>query len=523
MKKNLVALVMGILMMTSIFAGCSQKKEETSIKDSNQKSIVYGSATDYARINPALDEHAEIHKLIFSGLTKHDENAKVVPALAKSWEYDSANMIYTFKLRDDVKWHDKKPFTAEDVKFTIEAIKNPDNNSEISANYAEIKEVEVVDATTVKIHLSEPCVPILDYLSVGMLPKHILQGKDIQNDSFNQHPIGTGAYSVSKWEMGQYIELSANKDYYEEVPKIEKVTFKILEDEKTRAMQLKSGEIDLAQLEPKDIPGFEKNEKVKLYNEKTADYRGLMFNFRNPILKDLAVRQAISYALDRNEIVDKVLDKMGKPAYGPLQMGAYDNANMEKYEFNPQKSKEILESAGWKLGKDGIYEKDGKKLSFRITCFEGDPVRENIGTASAQYLKNIGIEGKVEVVPQGSVEWDKLDTFLIGWGSPFDPDDHMYKVFHSSQIETGMNLNAYVDKDVDEALKRARTSEDDSIRVQEYLKAQDAMGKNPPFAFIAYVDAVYGANSKIRGIKDTVLGHHGVGFLWNVNEWDIEE
>ncbi|MFD3155565.1 ABC transporter substrate-binding protein [Haloimpatiens sp. FM7330] len=528
MKKRLIGILSAAMLVFSV-VGCGSKPTANQTKDnisksnvSEVKTLTYGSACDYSRINPALDEHAEIHKIIFSGLTKHDENSKVIPDLAESWTYDKKNLMYTFKLRKNVKWHDGKDFTADDVKFTIEAIKNPKNNSEIATNYEEIKKVEVVDKNTVKIYLSKPCTPILDYLSVGMIPKHLLDGKDITKNSFNQHPIGTGSYKLDKWEMGQYISLKANKDYYNGRPKIDKVVFKIVEDEKARALQLKSGELDLAQLEPHDMNSFGNDKNIKLYREKTADYRGIMYNFRNPIFKDVDLRKALTYAIDKKKIVDKVLTGMGQVAYSPLQMGNYSNKNVEKYKYNPKKAKELLNKAGWKVGKDGIREKNGKRLSFKITCFEGDPVRTNIANVITQYFKDVNVDAKVEVVPKGSVKWDKLEGFLIGWGSPFDPDDHTYKVFHSQQIESGVNLNAYSNKKVDELLEKARTSEDDNIRKKYYKEFQQEFSNDPPFSLIAYIDAVYGANKNIIGIKDTVLGHHGVGFLWNVEEWDIK-
>lgn len=529
MVKKRVLGILSAVLIGAMAVGCGGKTSTTAKKDSKiatssskEKTLIYGSAADYARINPALDEHAEIHKIIFSGLTKHDENSKVIPDLAEKWTYDEKNMVYTFNLKKDAKWHDGKDFTADDVKFTIETIKDPKSNSEISANYEEIKKVEVVDPHTVKIYMSKPCVAVLDYLSVGMIPKHLLQGKDINKDAFNQNPVGTGPYKFDKWETGQYISLKANENYYNGQPKIKSVIFKIVEDEKARALQLKSGEINLAQLEPQDVNAFKEQKNIKLYREKTADYRGVMFNFRNPMFKDVKVRQALSYAIDKQKIVDEVLNGMAQVAYSPLQMGNYKNEDVEKYQYDKEKAKQLLDEAGWKVGKDGVREKDGKKLSFKITGFEGDPVRTNIANAACQYYKEVNVEAKVDVQPSGSIQWDKLEGSLIGWGSPFDPDDHTYKVFHSSQAENGVNLNAYSNNKVDELLLNARTTLDDNKRKEYYKEFQKEFANDPPYAMIAYIDAVYGADNKIKGIKDTVLGHHGVGFLWNIEEWDIE-
>ena len=416
--KKLLSIVLTVTMLISVLTGCGAKDVQDKSKETKEKKLVYGSAADYTRINPALDEHAEIHKLIFSGLTKHDENSKVIPDLAEKWDFDKTTNTYTFNLKKGVKWHDGKEFTAEDVKFTIEAIQNPNNASEIFTNYEEIKNIEIVDNYTIKLILDKPCVAILDYLSVGMLPKHLLEGKDLGKDEFNLKPVGTGAYMVDKWEMGQYIQLKANKDYYGGAPKIDTVIFKILLDEKTRAMQLKSGEIDLAQLEPKDVKAFDGNKEIKLYNERTADYRGVMYNFKNELFQDKNVVKALCYAVDREAIVKSVLDGMGKPAYGPLQMGNYNNENVEKYQYNAEKAKEILTQDGWKLGKDNILEKNGKKLAFTITCFEGDPVRVSMADVVSQNFKAIGVDAKVIIAPHGSFEWGNLEAFLNRLGKP---------------------------------------------------------------------------------------------------------
>ncbi len=525
MKKKFLALVLSIVMLVALNTGCSSTNDGANEKEeTKEKILTYGTpnVSETGRINPALDEHSEIHRLIFTGLTKHNEKSEVVPDLAESWDYDEKANTYTFSLKKGVKWHDGKEFTAEDVKFTIEAIKDPKNNSELITDYEEVTNVEIVDNYTVKLYLDKPCVPILDYLSVGVLPKHILEGKDLSNDTFNQNPIGTGPYKFEKWENGQYVQLKTNEDYYNGKPKIDKVVFKIIADEKARAMQLESGEIDLAQLEPKDVKVFENKEGIKLYREKTADYRCVMYNFRKELFQDKAVVKALNYAVKRQEVVDSVLDGMGKVAYGPLQMGSYNNENVEKYEYNVENAKEILAKDGWKLGSDNILEKNGKKLSFKITTFEGDPVRINIANVVSQQFKEIGVDAKVDVAPRGSFKWSEVDSFLAGWGSAFDPDTHTYKVFHSSQIDSGVNLNAYSNPKVDELLYQARTKLKPEERKPYYIDFQKELALDPPYTFIAYLEAVYAGKENIVGIKDTVLGHHGVGFLWNIEEWDIK-
>ncbi|MDD3269702.1 MAG: ABC transporter substrate-binding protein [Syntrophomonadaceae bacterium] len=512
-------LMVGFLLMIAMFlvAGCGGTKNVSS-EGSKEKVLVYGSG-DYSSINPALYEHGEINSLIFSGLTVHDQNNKIVPALTKSWTLDQATNTYTFNLRDDVKWHDGKPFTAEDVKFTLETIMNPDNASEIASNYEDITKIEVLDKTTLKITLKAPNVAMLEYLTIGILPKHLLEGKDIATDKFNQFPIGTGPYKMASWDKGQSITLVKNKDFYVKEPQIDKVIFKIVEDTKARALQLKSGELDLAQVTPQDLNQFENNKSFTVYNMKTSDYRGILYNFNNPLFKEnRELPNALSYAIDRKAILDSVLLGHGKVAYSPIQVGEYNNPDMEKFDYNPAKAKAALEKAGWKLGQDGIYAKNGRKLTFTVICKEGDRVRADIANICAQQFKDIGVDMKVAVLSK--IDWDNQEAYLIGWGSPFDPDDHTYKVFATGK---GNNYNSYSNAKVDELLTKARATDVKADRLKYYQAFQTELTKDMPYTFITYIDALYVAKPNLHGITpETVLGHHGVGIFWNVADWTID-
>lgn len=515
--------VTALLLSISLLIGCGSKIEDNASENMNndtakEKVLVYGSG-DYTSINPALFEHGEINSLLFNGLTAHDKYNNIIPALAKSWDYDEATLTYTFHLRDDVKWHDGEPFTAEDVKFTYDTINNPDNGSEIATNYEDITNIEIVDDYTVKITLKNKNVAMLDYLSVGIIPKHILEGQDIMTSDFNRHPIGTGPYKFANWDEGQGITLVKNEDYFRKPPNIDKIIFKIVNDTKARVMQLKSGELDLAQVTPKDIETFKNDDSFVVDIMKTSDYRGIMYNFNYPLFKEnRELPNALSYAIDREAIVDNILLGYGDAAYSPLQMGIYNNSEMEKFEYNPEKAKQLLEEAGWKLGSDGIYSKNGTKLSFELVCMEGDQERIDMANFAAQELKQIGVDVRVTV--KSDIDWENQAAFLIGWGSSFDPDDHTYKVFSTNG---GANYNSYSNEKIDELLTKARQTDVYEERLEYYKEFQEEMTKDLPYTFLAYIDSIYVAKNNLEGItKETVLGHHGVGIFWNVEDWDLK-
>ncbi|MDO4869326.1 MAG: ABC transporter substrate-binding protein [Bacillota bacterium] len=502
--------------MILCFTGCGGSDSTTAANDGN--TLVYGS-NDYTRINPAIDEHGEINLLIFDGLMGHNEKNEVVPALAEDYDLDESTNTYTFHLREGVKWHDGEDFTADDVKFTIEAIMNPDNESEIFSNYEDVENIEVEDANTIAFTLKEPNVAFPEYMTIGILPKHLLEGKDMQSDEYFMAPVGTGPYKLDSWDEGQSITLTANEDYWGGAPNIGTIIFKIVPDDNAKALQLESGELNLSQVTPKDAANFQDKEGFDVYKFKTSDYRGIMYNFNNPLWQEnKELIHAFNCAVDRDAMVESVLLGEGIPAYGPLARNEYNDDSIKQESYDPAKAKSIIEENGWSLGDDGVYEKDGKKLSFTINCKEGDQVRADLAAIACQNLQDIGVDAKYEV--KSEIDWEGQEAFLIGWGSPFDADDHTYKVFGTDK---GNNYSAYSDEKVDEALTKARQTSDKAERQKYYSAFQQAMVDDPAYTFFCYCDVDYVSNLPIEGITtDTILGHHGVGIFWNVKDWTIE-
>ena len=506
--KKWIAVCLTVLLFCGL-AAC--KKEETA--------FVYASG-DYTRINPAMDEHGEINLLLFDGLTAHNGKNEVVPGLAKEWEFDEEACTYTFHLAEGVTWHDGKPLTAEDVKFTIEAIQNPENGSENAPNYEDVKEITVIDEQTISFRLSAPNVAFLDYMTMAVLPKHLLEGEDMQTSEFFRRPVGTGPYKLASWDEGQAITLERNEAYFKGAANLERIVFKIVPDDTARALQMQSGELDLALLTPKDTERFRGKEGYRVYEMKTSDYRGILFNFGHDYWqKNKDLIPAICYALDRQAMVDAVLLGQGIPAYGPLQRNRYNNEAVEQYSYNPQRTREILEGAGCKKEADGFYYRDGERIGFTISVGAGDQVRLELAQIASWQLNEVGIEASVDI--PAVVDWSGQMAYLIGWGSPFDADDHTYKVFGTNK---GANYSSYSNAEVDQALSEARQSDDPTIRKEAYDRFQEELANDPAFAFLCYVDADYVAAEGLQGIsEETIMGHHGVGIFWNVTEWTLEK
>ncbi len=443
----------------------------------------------------------------------------MVPGLAESWEFDEDTCTYTFHMAENARWHDGEPVTAEDVRFTIEAIMDPENGSENAPDYEDVEEITVVDEHTVAFKLGAPNVAFLDYMTMAVLPKHLLEGEDMQTSDYFRRPVGTGPYKLEEWDEGQAIILTKNEDYFREPAKIDRIIFKIVPDDNVQAMQMRTGELDLALLTPRDAETFEGEEGYEVYRMQTSDYRGILFNFQNEYWqRNRDMIPAVCCGIDRQAIVDAVLLGHGTTAYGPLQRNVYNNEQVEQYTYSPQRARETLEKAGFVTGDDGFYYRNGEKAAFTISVGAGDQVRIDIAQAAAQQLREVGIDVDVEIPAQ--VDWGGQMAYLIGWGSPFDADAHTYKVFGTGK---GANYSGYSNALVDRYLVEARQSDDPAVRAEAYDRFQEELAKDPPYAFICYVDADYVASSALKGIsEDTVMGHHGVGIFWNVTEWTLE-
>ena len=509
--KKIISLVLAAIMVLSLAAcGTGSGKGST---------LVYGSG-DYDSINPIMNEHCEIKHLIFDSLVKRDGEGNLVASLAESWSYDETTMTYTFKLRSDVRWHDGEKFTADDGKFTIEAIMNPDNGSENYPNYAEVAEIKVISDTEIAFVLSEPNFAFLDYMTMSILPQHLLQGEDMWESDYFKNPVGTGPYKLESWDVGQAITLVKNEEYFAGAPKIDTVIFKIVTDDSAKALQLRSGELDLAQVTPKDAATFKDAEGLTIYDMATADYRGILYNFWNEYWQTNAdLIPAISYAIDRQAIVDAVLLGEGFPAYSPIQLNKYNYDGVEHYDYDPTMAAAAFEAAGCEKDAEGYWCRNGERISFTINATPGDQVRIDMAQIAAQQLQEAGLDVKANV-PADGIDWGGQECCIIGWGSPFDADDHTYKVFST---DMGANYSGYSNADVDKYLTRARQTNDDAERAEYYKQFQIAMAKAPAYTYLCYIDAMFIADSAIRGIdQNTVLGHHGVGLFWNITEWTIE-
>jgi peptide/nickel transport system substrate-binding protein len=509
--KNLFLL--GFLLFFPLF---SLGQEKPTYGDA----IVIGSIGDASILIPMLASDSASHEicsLVYNGLVKYDKNLQIVGDLAEKWTISPDGKVITFYLRPNVKWHDGKPFTAWDVWYGYKTIIDPKTPTPYSGDFEEVKEVQVLNPHTLRVIYKEPFAPGLSsWGNLVVLPRHLLEGKDITQSPLGRNPIGTGPYRFVRWQTGQYLILQANPEYFEGRPYIDQVIYKIIPDPSTMFMELKAGSLDWMNLTPLQYarqtsdPFFEKN--FKKYKYLPFAYTYLGFNLRHPFFRDKRVRQAISYAINREEIVKVILFGLGIVANGPYKPGTwYYNPNIKPYPYDPQKAKKLLEEAGWKDSDgDGILDKDGKPFCFTVLVNWGNLARLKTAEVIQWRLKQIGIQMRIRVLEWATfineyVDKRRFEAVILGWSTGIDPDQ--YDIWHSSK--TGpkeLNFISYQNPEVDQILVEARRTFDQEKRKKLYYRFQEILAEDQPYAFLYIPYALTAIHARFHGIEPAPAG-----------------
>ncbi|MEA4926110.1 MAG: ABC transporter substrate-binding protein [Syntrophomonadaceae bacterium] len=522
-KKRITCLTVIILLIGTCLSltGCSKKSVTTGASNLSNTLVYAGENTD--TINPILNDHGELAGIIFSGLMKYDAKGNPVVDLAQSYTYDDKSLTYTFVLRQGVSWHDGKPFTADDVVFTYNKLTTDKTlSASILSEYVDIAGVKARDQYTVEIKLSQYNAAMLDYFTIGILPKHLLEGKDLATDPFNQNPVGTGRYKFVEWDKaGGAITLARNEQYYDKVPNIEKVVYKTVAVESTKALMLESGEADLAWLNAKYAEKFRNKPGFTNHDFKTADYRAVSMDFRSDFWKkNRDSIGVLNYAIDKEAVVKSVLNSQGAIAYSPIQLNAFGgNKEADVYKYDLNKFAEEMKKLGWVKGNDGIYERNGQKFHFKIQVRDYEEERVDIANIVSKQLKDAGVEMEMALVTK--FDWSgPYNGFLAGYAVEFDPDGS-YKQFVT---DGSGNTMKYSNAAVDNLLTQARHTQDAQAREDLYGKFEAEYAKDPASVLIAYLDGNYVGISGLQGLNTArVLGHHAVGVMWNIEEWSLSK
>jgi peptide/nickel transport system substrate-binding protein len=492
--------------------------------------IIEGTIGEPSILIPMLASDSASHNvsgLIFNGLVKYDTDLSVIGDLADSWDISKDGLVITFHLRKGVKWADGVEFTADDVMFGYKTIIDEKTPSAYKEDFLQVKKAEVLDNYTFRVTYEKPFAPALTtWGSLIILPKHLLEGKDITKTDFARNPVGLGPYKLSKWVPDQELILESYKDYFEGRPYIDRYIYKRIPDPATMFLVLRTGEIDMMGLTPIQYTKQTENDYFRKnfnkYRYPAFQYTHMAFNLKHPFFKDKRVRQAIAYAIDKTELVDVVLFGLGSPATGPYVPNTWPyNPEVKNYDYNPGKARQLLKEAGWEdTDGDGILDKDGRPFKFTVFTNTGNKLRENTATIIQWRLSKIGI--KVEI---RKLEWStfinqfidkkRFEAVILGWSISLDPDQ--YDIWHSSKTrEKELNFISYNNPEVDELLEKGRRTFDINERKKAYFRIQEILADEVPYIFLYVPDATLIVSARIKGISPSPIG-----ISYNLPKWYV--
>ena len=467
---------------------------------------------------------------IFNKLLKYNKNLDIEGELATSWLVSADQKTITFKLKPDLKWADGKALTSADVLWTWQAITDDKNGSPYASDFQLVKKAEAPDPLTFSVTYSEPYAPALDsWAGLQVLPKHLLEGKDLHTTAFARKPIGSSYYQLDNWATGENIKLSRNPASALGPANIDKLVSRIIPDTSAQFLELMAGNIDSMSLDPTQfsriVPARPKlTEKLNLYKELGSGYTYMGFNLKHKPFDDVRVRQAINYAIDKQEIIDGVYLGLGINIASPYKPGTrWSNPNLQPYPYDPEKAKTLLKEAGFMPNSEGILTRDGKALSFEIITNQNKE-REKSSVLIQRRLKAVGIDVKIRSIEWASfisrfIKTGDFDVVVLGWSLGLDPDQ--YSIWHSSQ-QGGDKFNfiGYGNPKVDKLLERGRTElNPDKRQVIYHEFAKELLNDSP----VIYLSAGYGLSAihkRVKGIANPIPPA-GVGF--ESEKWFIPE
>ncbi|MGW2201563.1 ABC transporter substrate-binding protein [Streptomyces sp. NPDC001774] len=506
-------------------AACSNPGGTGGASGGPKDSAVVGIAYEPETLSPLLGYGKDGNSKIFDGLLAFDADMRLKPALAAALpEVGQDGLTYTYKLRKGVTFSDGAPFTAKDVVFTYRTVLDPKTNNPSRTELDALKSVEAVGDDTVVFRLAYPYAPFAERTVLAIAPEHVAGKQDVNTGAFTTRPIGTGPYVLTDWSKGEKLSFKANPTYWGGAPEVKKFTMAIIKDDDVRATRLRAGDLDGAILPPNLAAGFKGDKARKTYAAKTYDYRTVTLPTHNEVTGDTAVRRALDVAVDRQAMVDKILEGAGKPAYGPVPTDSEWFAKGTERRHDLDAAKKVLDEAGWKPGADGVRVKDGVRAEFPLWYLSGDKLRQDHALAYASDAKKAGIAVKT----QGGT-WEvieprmKTDAVLAGGGSPGDPDFDQYLLLTSRLAGDGFNNMAWYDNEaVDKALEDGRRTNDTVKRRAAYSVVQRELVKNPGYTFLTHIDHLYVVNDDWDGLTTQTEPHdHGLasGPWWNVEAW----
>jgi peptide/nickel transport system substrate-binding protein len=470
-----------------------------------------------------------------------DDHFKFVPELATEFptlrnggiSRDARTIVY--HLRRGVLWQDGAPFGADDVIFTWRAVMNSRNNVGSRVGYDLITRIDKRDDHTIAVHLKHANAPfVASFFTMSgnaypVLPAHLLaKYPDLNRIAYNQQPIGTGPFTIDRWQRGQKIVFRANPRYWRGRPKLDRIEYSIVPDEITILTQMQAHELDLWFNAPSpQIASIQRLTGVRVYLTPFTGFTQIGLNLRNPALSDLRVRQALAYAIDVDRLIVEVTH--GVHIRGDSDQPAFSWAHADglpRYDYEPARARLLLDAAGWKVGEDGYRYKNGKKLTLVISSSSGSATANETEVLVQRDWRAVGVDAIVKNYVSslffasygagGILQGGKFDAAFFAWYNGVDPDDSTQ--FMCNQMPpAGQNVYGLCDAGLDNAERLAVNSNDQAERKQAYDAIQRRLVVQEPLIIMWFVRRIDVANTDLRNFKPA----HAVTDFWNSWEWQI--
>ena len=482
--------------------------------------ITIGHSSIPSIINPILTSDTisvTLTNLLFSSLVDFDINRNIIPDLAKSWEVSRNGLVWTFYLREDVKFHDGHPLTAEDLEFTYRTIMDPKSKSPIAERYELLDGFETEGDYIFRIFLKYPSAPFLGRVTWPIAPKHLLENADICSTEFNHNPIGSGPFKMSEWRKDNTIVLEANPHYFQQDrPIIDKLIFKVYPDRKSAIQAINTGEMDISlNLTTPDVLFMNGGRKFRTYATLNSSYYALFFNLDDPLFRDLRVRMAMDYAIDKEAIIKNQLKGYGEICTGPFGVRSWaNNPEIQPTPHSVENARMLLSQAGWRSEtEDGPIEKDGKPFEMTVMVPSAHDVLERIAVGIKAQLAKSGIRTKL-VMGGASETKNGFQAILARAIVGTDPD-YTYSFWHSQG--GGGVLASYSNPSVDSLLEQGRRISDMEQRKNIYRRIHEIIHDDYPAIFLVSGSEFIGSNYDFSDAKFSSTLH----FFTTMKDWQI--
>lgn len=521
----LTVLLVSALLPTATVADVTAAANNTLLEATTSDAV---SFHPYLTTDTASSSYQNL--VYATGLMRYDpDTLELVPHMAKEWTISEDFLTYTFTLRDDLKWSDGEPLTSADFKFTFDKMIDPENEYPYRNVLDFIASYEAPDPLTIVVTVKEKFCPALEGVdAVQPLPKHIWENLDWKDPEKNPEimspSVASGPFKLKEWVRDDHVIFEANDSYFLGRPKLDSYIIRIIPEQQIAYTMLLNGEVDLAPVTPEQYDEVKQNPDLNVYEYWLA--RGswwyIGFNLRKETLQDIRVRHALSHALNKDQIIEKIMNNLARPIYSTIvPTNQYYTEDVPKYEFNPSKAEELLAEAGYVKGPTGIMEKDGKPLRLRLIYGPNtSKTLEKIAIVAQAQFRQVGVEVEIQGFEWGAFleaakkppfDWDLT---VQGWAATLDP--HWMHQIWSEDFIPDVNHVAYVNKEV-EALFDRGAVECDS-RKPIYDEIQRIIAADAPYIFMFQSMSFAALNKRIAGVRATPLG---IGY--NIHEWYVQD